>query len=91
MRPSCVKIGLDCDPTTDPLCAPKIAEGDETIPQIFTYTTGPSVCPDYDGKPSCCNEFVMQQLRNNYPLIDQELGDPSTGCGICATNMKRFW
>ena len=29
---ACVKIGLDCDPTTDPLCAPKIAEGDETIP-----------------------------------------------------------
>ena len=87
----CVKTASGCDLTSDPTCSPIVAVGDDTIPKIFTYAPGESVCPDYDGKLSCCNNNVMADLRANYGLIDQELGDPSNGCGICGTNMKRFW
>ena len=87
----CVLYGEDCDASTDPNCAPRLAVGDEIEPQINEYEPGDNVCPDYEGKKNCCNKFSMRAMKNNYGLLDQTLGDPSNGCGICATNLKRFW
>lgn len=87
----CVLTGTDCDATVDPTCHPTLAEGDQINPQIYEYDPGESVCPQYDGKLSCCNKFVMKAMKDNYGLLDATMGDPSNGCSICATNMKRFW
>ena len=87
----CVLTGTDCDATVDPTCHPTLAQGDQINPQIYEYDPGESVCPQYDGKLSCCNKFVMKAMKDNYGLLDATMGDPSNGCSICATNMKRFW
>ena len=87
----CIKTADCSNPSEDPTCSPRLAKGDEQTPKIFKYDEGISVCPNYDGKLSCCNPATMKQLHDNYALIDSLLGDPSVGCGICATNMKRFW
>ena len=75
------------------------------IPNILDYTdanaTAPvkwdipedlkGVCPDYDDKPSCCNQFTMQTMQTKLVSVDLTFGNPSTGCSNCANNMKRFF
>lgn len=75
------------------------------IPVILNYTdpnaTAPEkwdvpedlrgVCPDYQDVPNCCNINTMQILQSKRVSLDLAFGNPSTGCSICANNMKRFY
>lgn len=49
------------------------------------------VCPDFDGKPSCCNKYTTQTLKTNLLKVDLVFGNNQTGCSICSANIRRFW
>jgi len=49
------------------------------------------ICPDFDGQPNCCNYYTMTSLKHNLFLVDLTFGNPTSGCSICAMNLKRFW
>lgn len=90
----CIFGGNNCT-AGDPGCIPTILDinnATETAPVNWTFPEEfKDVCPDFDGKPNCCNYGTMANLKSNLFLVDLTFGNNQSGCSICAANIKRFW
>lgn len=85
-----------CVVTEDnPTCMPNITnytDPVEAAPTQWDFTPDlQGMCPDYEHKANCCNNYTMTILKNNFVMLDPTFGNPSIGCSICAANLKRFW
>ena len=85
----------NCSAAEDPTCVPEIrniSNASDTAPEQWTVPDEyKGICPDYENVPNCCNVNTLNTLKTKNFLIDLNFGNPSTGCSICAANMKRFW
>lgn len=90
----CIFRGTDCEAGT-PGCIPSIRnlnDPDDIKPEVFDLPEDlRGICPNYDGKPSCCNQFTMFTLKVNLQKVDLTFGNNQTGCSLCAANLKRFY
>jgi hypothetical protein len=61
-------------------------------PTVQSYATA-SVCPEFYGSPSCCNEDQNALLANSFNIIKYTFGygENGGGCDICGINLYRFW
>jgi hypothetical protein len=90
----CIMGGGNCT-GGDPGCIPNIYDinnASQTTPTQWQFPPElQGYCPDFENQPNCCSYFTMVTLAHNLDLIDMTFGNPTSGCSICAMNLKRFW
>jgi hypothetical protein len=76
-------------PHSDPKCFP--VPVNDTTPQVYKWTTHPAMCPEYQDKPNCCNDFQNTMMYNQFSVLVSTFGSDNGGCDVCAANLVRFW
>lgn len=72
--------------------APANATGDDAIPKDYSQTwTGGVACPEFMGKPSCCNDYFNNPTVNDFEKLKTAFGNSGGGCDLCAANVMRFF
>ena len=61
------------------------------IEPFLTQLSQQVMCPEFAGKPMCCNDDQNTELEIKYQLIDFTFGSGVGGCDACAVNLKRLW
>lgn len=81
-------VNSSCSMAQDIGGKPREAREGETEPHTIHQDN--SYCPDFEGIKTCCTEYQLSQLQNNFLAIESIFGGDG-GCDICVINLKRFW
>ena len=83
-----VFVNSSCSMAQDIGDKPREAREGETEPHTILQDS--SYCPDFEGIKTCCTDYQISQLQNNFLAIESVFGGDG-GCDICVVNLKRFW
>lgn len=82
-------INCRCAMTQEEEGIPRPTTEDEKEP-IYIHSGEFNYCKDFEGKESCCNDYQLKQLKNNFDALEGIFGGDG-GCDVCVVNLKRFW
>jgi len=82
----------DCVIMSTSTGAPANATGDDAIPKDYSQCwTGGIACPEFQGRPSCCNDLFNNPTVLDFEKLKTAFGNSGGGCDLCAANVMRFY